>query len=101
MIQLGFASVRRHRADFTRQVRDQETRLTARQPRSLQNGAAGILWRTKESIEETSTRRTGGTGGEITIGREQFVSPSHLAVVGLDLCLVSRICRLENRQLLC
>ena len=38
------------------------------------------------------------TGGEITIGREQSASPSHLAVVGLDLCLVIRICRLENRQ---
>ena len=25
------------------------------------------------------------------VGREQAASPSHLAVVGLDLCLVSRI----------
>jgi hypothetical protein len=33
--------------------------------------------------KETSTRRTGGAGGQITIGREQSASPSPLAVVGL------------------
>ena len=40
--------------------------------------------RRQESIEEISTRRKGGAGGEITIGQEQSASPSHLAVVGLE-----------------
>ena len=50
------------------------------------------MWRRQESIEETSTRRTGGKGGEITIGREPSACPSHLAVAGLDFGLVGRIC---------
>ena len=36
--------------------------------------------------KENSTRRTGGEGGEISIGRKQSASPSHLVIVGLDLC---------------
>ncbi len=55
-------------------------------------------WRRQESIEETSTRRTGGKGGEVTIGREQAACPSHLAVFGLYLWIVCRFCRLANRS---
>ena len=44
----------------------------------------------KNQIDETSTRRTGGAGGGITIGREQSASPSLLAAVGLDLCMTDR-----------